>query len=138
VSSRRSRAAKRYPELGSQEGGQGREVKKFLRGYVGGGKTRPAFRMSLDGLTPFQKKVLKKISEIPCGAVLSYGELAKRVGKPSAARAVGNACGRNPLPVVIPCHRVVAKDGLGGFSAPFRWKRALLKHEGYLQQGTNQ
>ena len=68
--------------------------------------------------------------QIPYGATQTYGELALRIGKPGASRAVGTACGRNPLPVLVPCHRVVASGGkLGGFSAGLSWKYTLLNLE---------
>ena len=68
--------------------------------------------------------------QIPYGATQTYGELALRIGKPGASRAVGTACGRNPVPVLVPCHRVVASGGkLGGFSAGLSRKRTLLNLE---------
>jgi O-6-methylguanine DNA methyltransferase len=66
--------------------------------------------------------------------VKTYGEIAAALGKPGAARAVGNACGANPLPLYIPCHRVVAGNGLGGFTSGLAWKRALLKAEGWNEE----
>jgi methylated-DNA-[protein]-cysteine S-methyltransferase len=83
--------------------------------------------------TAFQKKVWKEIAKIPEGKTISYKELAKRIGKPKAVRAVANAVGANPLPIVIPCHRVIRSDGsLGGYSGKggTKTKRALLKKEG--------
>lgn len=80
---------------------------------------------------PFQRKVLKTLSEIPFGRLISYGELATRSGSPGAARAVGSAMAANPLPLVVPCHRVVASaGGLGGYSGGLANKRRLLSHEG--------
>lgn len=83
--------------------------------------------------TPFQKKVWLALKKIPVGQVMTYGELAKQLK--TSARAVGNACRANPMPLVIPCHRVVAKSGLGGFAgsqegAPMKIKKWLLEHEG--------
>jgi methylated-DNA-[protein]-cysteine S-methyltransferase len=82
--------------------------------------------------TPFQRRVWQAISAIPKGQVLTYSEIAQQVG--SGPRAVANACGANHLPLVIPCHRVVAKDGLGGFMngavGGQKVKKWLLKHEG--------
>jgi O-6-methylguanine DNA methyltransferase len=70
------------------------------------------------------------MERIPPGGTLSYGEIANRIGKPGGARAVGNACGANPLPLFIPCHRVVAAGGgLGGFSSGTAWKTLLLERE---------
>ena len=82
--------------------------------------------------TEFQKKVWQAISEIPRGKTLSYKELAIKIGKPKAIRAVGNAVGANPFPITIPCHRVVKSDGsLGGYSGKggVKTKRKLLKSE---------
>lgn len=80
--------------------------------------------------TPFQRKVWAGIQSIPWGKTLSYGALAEYIGSPRAARAVANACGKNPLPLFIPCHRVIgARGALGGFSAGLSWKRQLLSLE---------
>ena len=77
--------------------------------------------------TDFQKQVWQAITRIPAGKTKTYGELARAIGRPRAYRAVANACGRNPLPIFIPCHRVVAANGkIGGFSAGLAWKRLLL------------
>ncbi len=83
--------------------------------------------------TPFQRRVWTELTTIPAGSVTTYGELAARLG--SSARAVGAACRANPLPLIRPCHRVVAATGLGGFSGErsgwlLDFKRALLRHEG--------
>lgn len=83
--------------------------------------------------TPFQKKVWKVLLSIKKGKTITYKELAKKVGKPKAVRAVGNAVGANPVIVTIPCHRVVRSDGsLGGYSGKggIKAKRALLLKEG--------
>ena len=82
--------------------------------------------------TSFQQKVWRELLKIPKGKTLTYKELAWRIGKPRAVRAVANAVGANPLPVIIPCHRVVCSDGgLGGYSGPggVKKKLALLKKE---------
>jgi methylated-DNA-[protein]-cysteine S-methyltransferase len=80
--------------------------------------------------TPFQHKVWQELRRIPFGETRSYGELARRLGMPTAARAVGAANGRNPLPIVVPCHRVIGSDGsLTGFYAGVGVKQALLEHE---------
>lgn len=84
----------------------------------------------LTGLSHFQVRVLKVLHEIPYGEVRSYRWVAERVGNPRAFRAVGNACGRNPAPLLIPCHRVIAQDGsIGGFRGGLRTKRWLLDLE---------
>jgi O-6-methylguanine DNA methyltransferase len=82
--------------------------------------------------TDFQKSVWRELKKIPRGQTHTYGEIAAAIGKPKAVRAVGSACGANPLPIFIPCHRVVAKNGLGGFGSGLPWKNLLLKMEGAL------
>ena len=80
--------------------------------------------------TPFQKKVWAALRQIPAGQTESYGRLAAALGAPKAARAVGSACGANPIPLLIPCHRVLPSGGgLGGFSGGLHWKRRLLAWE---------
>lgn len=80
--------------------------------------------------TPFQLAVLDELRKIPYGTTTSYGEIARRIGRPTALRAVGAANGRNPLPLVIPCHRVVGAGGdLTGFGGGLAAKEALLRHE---------
>lgn len=80
--------------------------------------------------TEFQQAVWRAIAEIPPGQTRSYGELAVAIGRPKAVRAVGSACGCNPVPLFIPCHRVTAANGrLGGFSCGLPWKRLLLRLE---------
>jgi methylated-DNA-[protein]-cysteine S-methyltransferase len=81
--------------------------------------------------TPFQRQVWDELAKIPYGATISYGELARRIGKPTASRAVGAANGRNPLPIVIPCHRVIGAGGaLVGYGGGMRNKEFLLRLEG--------
>ena len=81
--------------------------------------------------TDFQQEVWRELRKVKLGRSVTYGELAERVGKPGAARAVGSACGANPIPVIIPCHRVLPTNGkLGGFSGGLEWKERLLKVEG--------
>lgn len=83
--------------------------------------------------TPFQRRVWTTLATIPYGQTISYAELAARVGRPGAARAVGAANGRNPLPIVLPCHRVIGADGsLTGFGGGLPAKRFLLELEGAL------
>ena len=92
--------------------------------------TDPA--VSLDGLSPFDRKVLLTCRRIAPSETTTYGDLAVRIGHPGAARAVGSALARNPIPLIIPCHRVLRTDGnLGGFSAPggITTKQNLLRHE---------
>lgn len=83
------------------------------------------------GLPPFREAVVLALQRIPRGTLVSYGELARIAGSPGAARAVGNAMARNTMPIVVPCHRVIAAGGrIGGFSSGLEWKRELLKLEG--------
>lgn len=83
------------------------------------------------GGTDFQRAVWQALLGIPRGQTRTYGELARGLGRPDAARAVGLAAGANPLPVIVPCHRLVAAHGLGGFSGGLATKRALLALEGH-------
>jgi len=79
----------------------------------------------------FQMRVWSTLRQIPAGKVATYGDVAARVGRPRGARAVGQACGRNPVVLFVPCHRVVAANGgLGGFGSGLSVKEALLRHEG--------
>lgn len=83
--------------------------------------------------TPFQHEVWNALRTIPVGETISYAELARRVGRPSAFRAVGSANGQNPIGLVVPCHRVIAADGtLGGYAGGLDRKRWLLAHEGAM------
>ncbi|QHI69238.1 methylated-DNA--[protein]-cysteine S-methyltransferase [Tichowtungia aerotolerans] len=82
--------------------------------------------------TDFQQAVWKAMQKIPRGKTRTYSEIAAAIGRPKAVRAVGTACGANPLPLFIPCHRVVAKNGLGGFGSGLPWKKMLLKSENAL------
>ena len=95
----------------------------------------PEVPLSPEG-TPFQVKVWEALRRIPYGELLSYGDIANAVGSPGAARAVGSACGANPLPIIIPCHRVIAGSGaIGGYSAlagGVGVKRRLLNIEGVM------
>lgn len=86
--------------------------------------------LDLSGGTLFQQRVWVELRKIGPGETRSYGEVARAVGKPRGARAVGAACGANPIPVLVPCHRVLAANGkLGGFSGGLEWKRRLLARE---------
>lgn len=83
--------------------------------------------------TPFQRDVWRALRDIPCGQVLYYGQLAERLGRPTAARAVGAANGANPVSIVVPCHRVIGRDGsMTGYAGGVARKEWLLRHEGYL------
>ena len=83
--------------------------------------------------TPFQQRVWQELQKVPWGTTTSYGEIAKRIGQPTAVRAVGSANGRNPVAIVIPCHRVIGSDGsLTGYAGGLATKRRLLQLEGAL------
>ncbi len=100
-----------------------------LRAYFKGTLKDFSLPLDLDG-TPFQVKVWNALQEIPYGETISYGELAKWIGNPKAVRAVGGANGRNPIPLVVPCHRVIGSDGsLTGYGSGLPIKSALLEHE---------
>ena len=87
--------------------------------------------LDLSAGTEFQRRVWRALRRIPQGSTNTYGQIAQAIGRPQAVRAVGGACGANPIPVLIPCHRVVqTSGGLGGFSGGLEWKRLLLAREG--------
>jgi len=89
--------------------------------------------LDLSSGTEFQRCVWNALRKIPSGQTKSYAQVAQSIGRPEAVRAVGQACGANPIPVVIPCHRVLAAGGrLGGFSSGLDWKRKLLAREGSI------
>jgi len=101
-----------------------------LRAVLAGRNPEALPPLDLSGGTAFQRQVWNQLRKLRSGETSSYGELARRIGKPGAARAVGGACGANPVPVLVPCHRVLASDGgLGGFSGGLKWKRLLLARE---------
>lgn len=102
-----------------------------LLDYFAGRKKRFDVPLSLHG-TDFERSVWQALLEIPFGEVRSYGQIAAQIGKSGAARAVGGACSRNPVLIIVPCHRVVAASGaLTGFAAGMDMKRRLLAHEGW-------
>jgi methylated-DNA-[protein]-cysteine S-methyltransferase len=114
------------------------EAQTQLQAYFEGTRREFSFPVDWSAGTPFQRKVWKAISRIPYGRVRSYQWVASRVGGKQYARAVGMALGANPVPVVVPCHRIIAHDGsLGGFSCGLPVKRRLLKLEGTLTQLRN-
>lgn len=103
---------------------------KQLEEYFAGERTQFDLPLELEG-TPFQKDVWLAVGEIPYGKTISYAELATMVGRPTAFRAVGQANGSNPIPIVLPCHRVLASGGgIGGYGGGLDMKRQLLALEG--------
>ncbi|MEW5724881.1 MAG: methylated-DNA--[protein]-cysteine S-methyltransferase [Thermodesulfobacteriota bacterium] len=103
-----------------------RQLEDYLKGRL------KQFNVPLDLRgTDFQLEVWGRLRNIPFGRTTTYGRIARDLGRPAAARAVGAACGANPVPIVIPCHRVLGADGsLTGFGGGTRWKEWLLEHEG--------
>ena len=106
-----------------------RQVAQELQEYFAGRRTEFTFPIEAEG-TDFNRKVWKQVARIPYGKTKTYGEIARTIKNPGASRAVGTANGRNPIPIVIPCHRVVAAGGkLGGFGGGLPLKRKLLDLE---------
>lgn len=104
-----------------------------LAEYAAGSRTRFEVPIRLEG-TRFQREVWEAICAIPQGETLSYRELASRVGRPRASRAVGAATGANPVSILVPCHRVVGSNGtLTGYAGGIERKRRLLEHEGAVR-----
>jgi methylated-DNA-[protein]-cysteine S-methyltransferase len=106
------------------------DLVKRLKEYYRGRRVAFPDKLDLTGATPFQCAVWTAARRIPYGETRSYRWVAARIGKPQAARAAGQALGRNPLAIIVPCHRVVASDGgLGGFGWGLKMKRQLLRRE---------
>ena len=126
----RRRLGHRAPEIWRDDAAL-REVRDEFSAYFEGRIRKFSTPTDLRGVTPFVVSVLRLAKRLPFGRVTTYGSLARRLGQPRASRAVGGALGRNPVPIVIPCHRVVrATGGLGGYVGGVRAKRALLSLEG--------
>jgi O-6-methylguanine DNA methyltransferase len=107
-----------------------RTTESALKKILAGKKSRLP-PLDWTGKTEFQKSVWRQMLKISTGKTKSYGEIAAAIGNPKAVRAVGGACGANPVPVLVPCHRVLAANKkLGGFSGGLDWKRKLLAAEG--------
>ena len=110
------------------------EVQKQLDEYFSGRRMAFSLPLEIEG-TAFERAVWQQLVQIPFGSVMTYGQLAAKLGMPKAARAVGRACSRNPLLIVVPCHRVIAGTGkLTGFAAGMQAKRVLLEKEGWTIQ----
>jgi methylated-DNA-[protein]-cysteine S-methyltransferase len=128
-----TRPARRTPAVtGAAIEAAERQLAEYFAGQ------RRAFDVPLDlsSLRPFQRRVLETLLEVPFGDVVTYGELARLAGFPGAARAVGGAMRENPLPVIVPCHRVLpSAGGLGGFGGRPELKRQLLEIEGWQDEG---
>jgi methylated-DNA-[protein]-cysteine S-methyltransferase len=122
------------PRAGALERQREHEVIERIRAYFAG--ARVAFddvELDLDWATPFQARVAAALRAIPYGETVTYGELAALAGHPNAQRAAGTFCAHNRFPIFVPCHRVVAADGLGSYgSLGLPYKRRLLELEGAL------
>lgn len=128
----KARIRSRYPES-REVGRESEEIQKALKMYFSGKRVDFDFSLDLSPYSDFQRRVWEVVRTIPYGEIKSYQWVAVRLGEPRGGRAVGGALARNPVPVIIPCHRVVRKDGsLGGFSAPggIELKRRMLELEG--------
>jgi len=121
-------------ERGAEGRADAKEAAPFIdlvRRAAQGEPVRVNGNVRIEGGTAFQRAVWQALADIPRGQTISYAELARRVGRPGAARAVGQAVGANPVPILLPCHRVVASDGgLGGFGGGLPMKKTLLRQEG--------
>lgn len=119
-----------FPEAAEQSG-LFKEVEQLLRRYFRGEQVKFPMPLDLSDLPPFTRRVLEETRRIPYGKLASYAMIAGRSGLQNAARAVGQALHRNPIPLIIPCHRVIRKDGsLGGFGMGLDMKVRLLSLEG--------
>jgi len=120
-------------EPGFEGSGDGEIAKAVeeLQAYFSGRLKKFTVTTRFDHGTPFQRSVWRQISRIPFGGTLSYGEIAAKISSPGAVRAVGTACGANPIAVIVPCHRVLAAGRkVGGYGGGLENKRWLLEHEG--------
>jgi methylated-DNA-[protein]-cysteine S-methyltransferase len=127
--------AVRFPGAGDSFAAENRrperlaEAVRQLEQYFGGERRRFELPLELLG-SPFEQRVWEELRKIPFGSTLSYGELARRIGRPGQAREVGTAVGRTPVPIVVPCHRVIGADGsLTGYGGGLERKQALLDLE---------
>ncbi|MDP6782345.1 MAG: methylated-DNA--[protein]-cysteine S-methyltransferase [Dehalococcoidia bacterium] len=105
------------------------DLPQRITGYFSGERVRFPDAVDLDGSSPFQRQVMDRLRHIPYGETRSYGWVAQAVGVPKGPRAVGQAAARNPVPLIIPCHRLVSHNGLGGFSGGLDLKRMMLRLE---------
>ncbi|MFC2032990.1 methylated-DNA--[protein]-cysteine S-methyltransferase [Chloroflexota bacterium] len=111
-------------------------IQRF-KAYFDGKITAFPDRLDISEATPFQRSVWEADRLIPYGETRSYGWIAQQIGNPKSGRAVGNALGKNPLPIIVPCHRVLAGDGrLGGFTGGLETKKQLLRLEGSTYKNT--
>jgi len=119
------------PRVSSAARGWHRLAAAALKNVLAGRAPKKLPPLDWTGKTEFQKAVWREMMKLAPGQTKSYGEMARAIGRPKAVRAVGSACGANPVPVLVPCHRVLAAHGkIGGFGGGLDWKRELLKREG--------
>ena len=119
-----------YQRIAAQNpGGLSDKLRRYFEGDLDIITTLP----TATGGTPFQREVWAILRTIPCGQVMHYGQLAQQLGRAGAARAVGAANGSNPVSIVVPCHRVIGRNGtMTGYAGGVQRKEWLLRHEGYL------
>ena len=109
------------------------DVAAQLSEYFRGERNRFEVPLDFSGITPFTRAVLDATADVPFGRLSTYRQVAEQIGQPKATRAVGNALGRNPIPIVVPCHRIVRSDSsLGGYTGGIQIKEHLLSLEGVL------
>jgi O-6-methylguanine DNA methyltransferase len=127
-------SSRRLPQISPKIHGWHRMTETALKHILASCNPRKLPPLDLVG-TEFQQSVWNALRKISTGQTKSYGEIARAIGRPKAVRAVGGACGANPIPVLVPCHRVLAANKkLGGFSGGLDWKRKLLAREGVKTQ----
>ncbi|MBI4436930.1 MAG: methylated-DNA--[protein]-cysteine S-methyltransferase [Candidatus Omnitrophica bacterium] len=120
----------RYPTAIQKRGNLFRKTEAYVCDYFKGKQTPPLLPLDLSSRTPFQKRVLTLVRQIPCGTVRTYRWVAKRIRCPGGSRACGQALHQNPLPLLIPCHRIVmTSKGIGGFAWGKKVKKQLLRLE---------
>ena len=122
-----------YPAAAMEEGTAPKAVITALAAYFGGARDAlEGVRWAVEG-EHFNARVWRELAGVPAGSTISYGEMARRAGEPGAAQAAGVALNRNPVPLILPCHRVIGADGaLVGFGGGIARKEWLLRHEGAL------
>ncbi len=109
-----------------------RKLREYFEGHI---QEFEEVRVDLSGLPYFSMCVLDEVRKIPVGDVLTYGEIAAKAGRPQSPRAVGGVLSRNPVPIIIPCHRITAASGIGGYSSGKGIKKLLLEHERKMVTG---
>jgi O-6-methylguanine DNA methyltransferase len=132
-SEKRKMRREKSQQVSPQIRGWHEQTVKALENALAGRPIKEFPQLDVSHGTDFQQRVWRVLKSIGCGKTLSYGEVADEIGDRKAVRAVGRACGANPIPVLIPCHRVLASNQkIGGFSGGLDWKRRLLAREGVL------